>query len=82
MWSDTWNVSYIDIYFRNRIQFVQIGNSKSDTSRQVCGALKGSTLGPLFFILYINELEFMLFADDASIFFLNSDLDLLTSYLN
>ena len=46
-------------------------------------------LGSLFFILYINdlpacsnELEFVLFADDISIFFEHSDLDVLTSHLN
>ena len=50
-----------------------------------------SILGPLFFIIYINdlpacsrskELEFILFADDTSIFFEHSDLDVLTSHLN
>ena len=50
---------------------------------------QGSILGPLFFILYINdlqacsnELEFILFADDNSIFFGHSDLNVLTSHLN
>ena len=71
------------------MQFVQIGNSKSDVLRQICGVPRGSILGPLFFILYINDLpacsndlEFIVFADDTSIFFEHNDLDVLTSHLN
>ena len=44
--------------------------------RQICGVPQGSILGPLFFIVYVNnlpacsnELELILFADDTSIFF-------------
>ena len=79
---------WITNHFRNRMQFVQIGNSKSGALRQICGVPQGSILGPLFFILYINdlpacsnELEFRLFADDTSILFEHSDLDV-TSHLN
>ena len=79
---------WITDYFRNRIQYVQIDDSKSDALRQIiCGVPQG----PLFFIIYINdlpacsssnELEFILFADDTSIFFEHSDLDVLTSHLH
>ena len=80
---------WITNYFRNRIQFVQTGNTKFNALRQICGVPQDSLLGPLFSILHINdlpacsnELEFILFADDTSIFFEHSDLERLTSHLN
>ena len=58
-------------YLVNRYQYVKIGNVQSDLLRITCGIPQGSTLGPLLFTLYINDmpnclnkLSFRIFADD------------------
>ena len=49
--------------------------TKSDTFNVTCGAMQGSCLGPLLFIIFINDIHLLplyskiiLFADDATIF--------------
>ena len=62
-------------YLANRSQYVMYNNSKSETKHITHGVPQGSILGPLLFILYINDfsrasdlLFSILFADDTSVF--------------
>ena len=76
-------------YLSNRKQFVDLNNNLS-TSRPInCGVPQGSLLGPLLFIIYINDfyksseiLTFILFADDSNLFYSHSNPNTLLSTMN
>ena len=58
-------------YLFNQCQFTKIRNIKSTKRKISCGVPQGSTLGPLLFILYLNDLPLAsqfsttLFADET-----------------
>ena len=62
-------------------QFVKIGDVESSPKLITCGVPQGSTLGPLRFLLYINDLpkssnklSFRIFADNTNIFFSSKNI--------
>ena len=76
-------------YLTNRSQIVKYNNILSTKQTILCGVPQGSVLGPLLFLLYINDihrssklLSFFLFADDTNIFYSNSNIHTLTKTVN
>ena len=63
-------------YLNNRKQYVYINGETSQLKDITCGVPQGSVLGPLLFLIYINDLpnifevlQFFLFSDNTNIYY-------------
>ena len=58
-------------YFNNRTFRVNIGDEYSNPGKLKCGVPQGSILGPLIFLIYVNDMlqsvncDLLLYADDT-----------------
>lgn len=77
-------------YLHNRKHYVQIGKYASEiTKLPAFGVPQGSILGPLLFIIYINDLnkalkhsKHLLFADDTTLYNSGANLETLSKLMN
>ena len=68
------SLNFLRSYLSDRTQYTDVNGSQSETQEITHGVPQGSILGPLLFLLYINDLHYAittaqtrLFADDTSL---------------
>ena len=76
-------------YLSNRFQRVVINGQCSDWVKVTTGVPQGSVLGPLLFLVFINDItsvvnhcDIRLFADDTCLFVKTSNPEIATNFLN
>ena len=86
------NYAWIKSYLSNHLQYIQVDeNCRHEYCVVNCGIPHGSILGPLLFLLYVNDLkngssvldlDHVMFADDTNLFYTHPNMKKLFSTMN
>ena len=81
-------IAWYTSYLTNRSFIVNVGKESSSPGKLFYGVPQGSILGPLVFLLYVNDMpqavnsELLLYADDTCLIYTGKDIQKIEEQLN
>ena len=81
-------IAWYTSYLTNRSFILNVGKESSSPGKLSCGVPQGSILGPLLFLLYVNDMpqavnsELLLYADDTCLIYTGKDIQKIEEQLN
>ena len=81
-------ISWFKSYLQERPFSVNLGKEYSNPGSLSCGVPQGSILGPLIFLMYVNDMartvdsDLLPYADDSCLIFRDKDIEKIDSTLN
>ena len=82
------NLKWFMSYLSNRKQYISTDMGNTEMEHIFCGVPQGSILGPLLFLIFVNDLsnatllDPIMFADDTNLFYSNKDIKSLYEFVN
>ena len=82
------SIQWFRSHLCDRIFLVETENKLSDFEKISCGVSQGSILGPLLFLIYVNDISkavkpyLLLYADDSCLMYQHKDIAIIEKILN